>query len=118
MTLQFCRTTALYFTLLWHHVHSFLYFQHDSVFDMRRPHDLLTFLEQERRRETADTMYKKISRKEVSIDNQFMGLGMTDVENSNSECFLWDKVVNMDVHTSIVIDHKLRHGIEYVVIQI
>ncbi|KYM81213.1 Tetratricopeptide repeat protein 17 [Atta colombica] len=87
--------------------------QHDSVFDMRRPYDLLGFLEQEKRRETADAIYKKISRKEVSIDNQFVGLSMVDAENSNSDCFLWDKsLADVDVHASIMIDYKLKDGID------
>lgn len=88
-------------------------FQHDSVFDMRRPYDLLAFLEQEKHRETANAIYKKISRKEVSIDNQFVGLGIADIENSNSDCFLWDKsLADIDVHASIVIDYRLRDDIE------
>jgi len=80
---------------------------------MRRPYDLLGFLEQEKRRETADAIYKKISRKEVSIDNQFVGLSMVDAENSNSDCFLWDKsLADVDVHASIMIDYKFKDGIE------
>lgn len=87
-------------------------FQHDSVFDMRRPYDLLAFLEQEKRRETANTIYKRISRKEVSIDNQFADLGMADTESSNLDCFLWDKsLADIDVHASIIIDLKYRDGI-------
>lgn len=88
-------------------------FQHDSVFDMRRPYDLLAFLEQEKRREKANAIYKKISRKEISIDNQFVGLGISDIENSNSDCLLLDKsLTDVDVHASIVIDYRLRDGIE------
>lgn len=80
---------------------------------MRRPYDLLGFLEQEKRRETADAIYKKISRKEVSIDNQFVGLSMADAENSNSDCFSWDKsLADVDVHASIIIDYRLKNGIE------
>lgn len=80
---------------------------------MRRPYDLLAFLEQEKRRETANAIYKKISRKEVSINNQFVGLDMTDADSSNSDCFLWDKSLgDVDVHASIVIDHRARDGIE------
>ncbi|EZA50628.1 Tetratricopeptide repeat protein [Ooceraea biroi] len=87
--------------------------QHDSVFDMRRPDDLMAFMEQEKRREAANAIYKKISRTEVSIDNQFMGLGMADVESSNSDCFLWDKsMLDVDVHASIVLDPGLRNGID------
>ncbi|XP_012227252.1 tetratricopeptide repeat protein 17 [Linepithema humile] len=87
--------------------------QHDSVFDMRRPYDLLAFLEQEKRKETANAIYKKISRKEVSINNQFVGLGMTDADSSNSDCFLWDKSLgDVDVHASIVIDHRARDEID------
>ncbi|KYN15443.1 Tetratricopeptide repeat protein 17 [Trachymyrmex cornetzi] len=87
--------------------------QHDSVFDMRRPYDLLGFLEQEKCRETADAIYKKISRKEVSIDNQFVGLSMADAENSNSDCFSWDKsLADVDVHASIIIDYRLKDGID------
>lgn len=83
---------------------------------MRRPYDLLGFLEQEKRREAADAIYKKISRKEVSIDNQFVGLGMADAESSNSDCFSWDKsLADVDVHASIVIDYRLKDGIEWVV---
>ncbi|XP_011868163.1 PREDICTED: tetratricopeptide repeat protein 17 isoform X2 [Vollenhovia emeryi] len=87
--------------------------QHDSVFDMRRPYDLLGFLEQERRRESADAIYKKISRKEVSIDNQFVGLGLADAESSNSDCFSWDKsLADVDVHASLVVDYRLKDGID------
>ncbi|KAL6265599.1 hypothetical protein P5V15_002393 [Pogonomyrmex californicus] len=86
--------------------------QHDSVFDMRRPYDLLGFLEQEKRRETANAIYKKISRKEVSIDNQFVGLSIADAENSNSDCFLWDKSLDIDVHASLIIDYRLKDGID------
>lgn len=87
--------------------------QHDSVFDMRRPYDLLAFLEQEKRREKANAIYKKISRKEISIDNQFVGLGISDIENSNSDCLLLDKsLTDVDVHASIVIDYRLRDGID------
>lgn len=83
---------------------------------MRRPYDLLGFLEQEKRKETANAIYKKISRKEVSIDNQFVGLGMADAENSNSDCFSWDKsLADIDVHASIVIDYRLKDGIEWVI---
>lgn len=82
------------------------------MFDMRRPNDLVAFLEQEKRVETANAMYEKISKKEVSIDNQFKGLGLEDVESSNSDCFLWDKSLgDVDLYTSIVIDYKLRDGI-------
>ncbi|XP_070162882.1 tetratricopeptide repeat protein 17-like isoform X1 [Polyergus mexicanus] len=87
--------------------------QHDSVFDMRRPYDLLAFLEQEKRRETANAIYKKISRKEVSIDNQFASLGIADTENSNSDCFLWNKsLADVNVHASIMIDYRFRDGID------
>ena len=80
---------------------------------MRRPYDLLGFLEQEKRRETADAIYNKISRKEVSIDNQFVGLSIVDAENSNSDCFSWDKsLADVDVHASIIIDYRLKDGIE------
>ncbi|XP_014469374.1 PREDICTED: tetratricopeptide repeat protein 17 isoform X2 [Dinoponera quadriceps] len=86
--------------------------QHDSVFDMRRPYDLLAFLEQEKRRETANAIYKRISRKEVSIDNQFADLGVADTESANLDCFLWDKsLADIDVHASIMIDLKHRDGI-------
>lgn len=79
---------------------------------MRRPDDLVAFLEQEKCREMANEIHKKISRKEVSIDNHFVGLGMTDTESSNSDCFLWDKsIADVDVHTSIVVDYRLRDGI-------
>ncbi|XP_070517134.1 tetratricopeptide repeat protein 17-like isoform X4 [Cardiocondyla obscurior] len=87
--------------------------QHDTVFDMRRSYDLLGFLEQEKRKETADAIYKKISRKEVSIDNEFVGLSMADMESSNSDCYSWDKsLADIDVHASIVVDHRLRDGID------
>lgn len=99
--------------LLDHVVSSCCLFQHDSVFDMRRPHDLLAFLEQEKRQEIANAIYKRITRKEVSIDNQFLGLGMADVESSNSECFLWEKsLADVDVHASIVVDYRSRDGIK------
>ncbi|XP_025159816.1 tetratricopeptide repeat protein 17 isoform X3 [Harpegnathos saltator] len=86
--------------------------QHDSVFDMRRPYDLLAFLEQEKRRETANAIYKRISRKEVSIDNQFADLDIADTESSNLDCFLWDKsLADIDIYDSIMIDLKHRNGI-------
>lgn len=97
----------------WHLIVYFFTFQHDSVFDMRRPYDLLAFLEQEKRQETANAIYKKITRKEVSIDNQFLGLGMADVESSNSECFLSEKsLTDVDVHASIVVDYRFRDGVK------
>jgi protein-arginine kinase len=84
---------------------------------MRRPDDLVAFLEQEKRRDTANAIQEKISKKEVSIDNQFIALGMTDMENSNSDCFSGKSLVDVDIHASIVIDpYKLRDGIEYVII--
>lgn len=57
-------------------------------------------------------IYKKILRKEVSIDNQFIELGMSDTESSNSDCFLWDKsLADVDVHASIIVDYRQRDGI-------
>jgi len=38
---------------------------------------------------------------------------MGDVDSSNSDCFLWDKSLgDVDIHASIVIDHRARNGIE------
>lgn len=79
---------------------------------MRRPYDLLSFLEQEKRWETASAIYKRISRKEVSIDNQFADLDIADTESSNLDCFLWDKsLADIDVYASIMIDLKHRDGV-------
>ncbi|XP_033211674.1 tetratricopeptide repeat protein 17 isoform X2 [Belonocnema kinseyi] len=91
--------------------------QMDSLFNIRRPYDLISFLEQEKRREDADRLYKQMIARKASIDSQWTGLDTAaDIENriysSDQDCLLAGKpFVDIDLYASVATDGSYRKGV-------
>ncbi|XP_031782231.1 tetratricopeptide repeat protein 17 isoform X2 [Nasonia vitripennis] len=89
----------------------------DSIFQMQRPYDLLSFLEQGNRRDSVNKLFESMRSRKAIIDNQFVGLhSASDVENglhmSDIDCLLREQYdVELDLHHSIVLDGGFREGI-------
>lgn len=84
---------------------------------MRRPYDLISFMEQEKRRDTVGTLYKKIMARKAAIDKQWVGLdSATEVENRfysmDPDCLLAGKPFSdLDLYASVATDGSFRKGV-------
>ncbi|XP_066589146.1 tetratricopeptide repeat protein 17 [Prorops nasuta] len=91
--------------------------QEDTVFDMERPHDLLLFLEQERRKVAIDTLYNDMVKKKAIIDTWWMGLDSAkNVENNlyseDPDCLIAGKpLAELDLNQSLLSNVSERDGI-------
>lgn len=92
-------------------------FQPDSIFQMRRPYDLLSFLEQGNRRDSVNKLFESMRTRKALIDNQFVGLhSASDVENglhmTDIDCLSREQYdIELDFHQSVVINGNTREGI-------
>ncbi|KAJ8678526.1 hypothetical protein QAD02_014313 [Eretmocerus hayati] len=88
----------------------------ESMFQMQRPYDLMSLLEQENRRDSVNKLLESLKNRKAIIDNQFVGLHTaSDVENglhmNDADCLLRDQYdFGWNFYHSIATDGNLRHG--------
>lgn len=98
-------------------VSCFLY-QIDSAFHMRRPYDLLSLLEQEKRAENIERLYREMLRRKADIDAEWAGLeSATDLETrlyaTDKDCLQAGRpLTDSDLYVSVADDAFGREGIE------
>ncbi|XP_048514403.1 tetratricopeptide repeat protein 17 isoform X2 [Athalia rosae] len=91
--------------------------QLDSVFEMRRPYDLLEFLEQENRRDAVHTVYQQLVAKKAAVQSRCASLeSATDVEtrlySTDPDCLLAGKpLADVDLYASVATDGSYRKGV-------
>ncbi|XP_058790229.1 tetratricopeptide repeat protein 17 isoform X2 [Phymastichus coffea] len=89
----------------------------DSIFQMRRPNDLLSFLEQGNRLDSVNKLFESIKTRKTLIDNQFVGLhSASDIENglhmTDIDCLSREQYnVGLDFDQTVVINGNTRDGI-------
>uniref|UniRef100_A0A1B6GM84 Tetratricopeptide repeat protein 17 n=1 Tax=Cuerna arida TaxID=1464854 RepID=A0A1B6GM84_9HEMI len=92
--------------------------QLDSPFHMRRPYDLLSLLEQERRAMEIERLYHEMVQRKVAIDEEWAGLeSATELENrlytTDPDCLRAGKPLSdIDLYTSLAADGLGREGID------
>lgn len=91
--------------------------QIDSAFHMRRPYDLLSLLEQEKRAENIERLYKEMLRRKADIDAEWAGLeSATDLEtrlySTDKDCLQAGRpLTDSDLYISVADDGFGREGI-------
>lgn len=94
-----------------------LYFQLDSIFQMRRPYDLLAFLEQESRQDAFDALYRQLMARKAAIQSRCASLkSATEVEaklySTDPDCLLAGKpLADVDLYASVATDGSYRKGV-------
>ncbi|XP_014214648.1 tetratricopeptide repeat protein 17 [Copidosoma floridanum] len=89
----------------------------ETVFQMKRPYDLISFMDQEVRRDSIEQLVKSMQTRRAKIDDQFYSLHSTkDVEDgikmTDSDCLLRGHYdAELDFHYSTVINVGRREGI-------
>lgn len=84
---------------------------------MRRPYDLLSLLEQEKRAEKIEHLYKEMLGRKAAIDVEWAGLeSATDLEvrlyGNDKDCLQAGKpLTDMDLYVSVADDAFGREGI-------
>ncbi|XP_046477083.1 tetratricopeptide repeat protein 17 isoform X2 [Neodiprion pinetum] len=91
--------------------------QPDSVFQMRRPYDLVAFLEQEDRRNAVDALYRQLVARKAAIHSRCASLDSAmDVEtrlySTDPDCLLAGKpLADVDLYASVATDGSYRNGV-------
>lgn len=84
---------------------------------MRRPYDLLAFLEQEDRRDAVDALYRQLVARKAAIHSRCANLDSAmDVEtrlySTDPDCLLAGKpLADVDLYASVATDGSYRKGV-------